>query len=188
MKRRIVLLVLGLTGCNFDMGECYVRGHGTEGAGGGIITPTGGVGGFGYVPLEPQNHTGYDEDPCSGGSQLAECTVTWKAGSTQCKNWGEAGACTSLYQGQHASLDEAKERCEYANGVHLGSGAQSCGPCRWVTNSSSISSSCRQHCVDVAEACEADCRKLPESDKPARRRCWEKCNNEYAECIKKCKD
>ncbi|WP_437768276.1 hypothetical protein WMF27_14500 [Sorangium sp. So ce281] len=65
------------------MGECYVRGHGTEGAGGGIITPTGGVGGFGYVPLEPQNHTGYDEDPCSAGSQLAECTVTWKAGSIQ---------------------------------------------------------------------------------------------------------
>jgi hypothetical protein len=113
MKRRIVLLVLGLTGCNFDMGECYVRGHGTEGAGGGIITPTGGVGGFGYVPLQPQNHTGYDEDPCSGGSQLAECTVTWKAGSIQCKNWGETGACTSLYQGDHASLDEAKERCEY---------------------------------------------------------------------------
>jgi hypothetical protein len=55
MKRRFVLLVLGLTGCNFDMGECYVRGDGTEGAGGSIITPTGGDGAFGFVPARPQN-------------------------------------------------------------------------------------------------------------------------------------
>ncbi|WP_437993704.1 hypothetical protein [Sorangium sp. So ce145] len=180
MSRLIVLLVLGLTGCNFDMGECYVRGHGTEGAGGGIITPTGGVGGFGYVPLQPQNHTGYDEDPCSGGSQLAECTVTWKAGSTQCKNWGETGPCTSLYQGQHASLDEAKERCEYANGVHLGSGAQSCGPCRWVNGANDDPvERCKKNCEAINRDCIKNCR-MGDQD------CMYKCNLELGDCLKDC--
>lgn len=180
MSRRIVLLVLGLTGCNFDMGECYVRGDGTEGAGGSIITPTGGVGGFGYVPLQPQNHTGYDEDPCSGGSQVAECTVTWKAGSIQCKNWGEAGACTSLYQGHHSTLDEAKERCEYANGVHLGSGAQSCGPCRWVNGAQN---DCLEHCKDLCYQIWVNCRNnCPRGDK----NCLSECTNELAVCNRDC--
>lgn len=184
MKRRIVLLVLGLTGCNFDMGECYVRGDGKEGAGGSIITPTGGVGGFGYVPLQPQNHTGYDEDPCSGGSELAECTVTWKADSVQCKNRGEAGTCTTLYQGHHASLDEAKERCEYANGVHLGSGVQSCGPCRWVNGANGdCKERCKLNCDAIHDGCHEDCTKRDPAST-----CRAKCNAEYSKCLRRCED
>lgn len=184
MKRGIVLLFLGLTGCNFDLGECYVRGDGKEGAGGSIITPTGGVGGFGYVPLQPQNHTGYDEDPCSGGSQVAECTVTWKADSVQCKNRGEAGTCTTLYQGHHGSLDEAKERCEYANGVHLDSGVQSCGPCRWVNGANGdCKERCKQKCDEIHDGCHEDCTKR---DPTAT--CREKCNTRYARCLRDCED
>jgi hypothetical protein len=162
------------------MGECYVRGDGKEGAGGSIITPTGGVGGFGYVPLQPQNHTGYDEDPCSGGSELAEYTVTWKAGSAQCKNRGEAGTCTTLYQGHHTSLDEAKERCEYANGVHLGSGVQSCGPCRWVNGANGDPvEKCKQRCERINKNCIDDC---PRGDK----NCMYECNLELRDCLRDC--
>jgi hypothetical protein len=58
MKESLVVLVLGLAACNYDVGECYPRreGSGNAGAGGGVVLPgPGGVGGFGNVPLEPQN-------------------------------------------------------------------------------------------------------------------------------------
>ncbi|MFS8065057.1 MAG: hypothetical protein ACMG6S_01670 [Byssovorax sp.] len=50
------------------------------------------------------------------------------------------------------------------------------------------SNSCRKDCEDKAEACEAECRKLPKDDKAGRQKCWVACNNDYAACIKKCKD
>jgi hypothetical protein len=49
MRRRsktkaAAVLVSGLTACNFDMGECYLRGQGTDGAGGSIIIPSAATG------------------------------------------------------------------------------------------------------------------------------------------------
>lgn len=169
-------------GCNYDVGECWLPGEETSGAGGGIINPTG-AGGFGSVPLRPQGIDGESYDLCA--SQTVTCTVTWKADSSVCQGRGSAGSCTTLYQGQHTSLDEAEVRCEFASGVRTGSGAQSCSSCEWGTGSAG--DSCRKICEERAEACEADCRKIPVEDKPSRRRCWERCNNVYAECIRKCK-
>lgn len=50
------------------------------------------------------------------------------------------------------------------------------------------SSSCRKDCEDKAEACEAACAKLPKDDKAGRQRCWVACTNDFAKCVKKCKD
>jgi hypothetical protein len=55
MNKLFVVLCFGLAACNYDVGECWVRGEGNEGAGGSIISPTGGDGAFGYVPARPQN-------------------------------------------------------------------------------------------------------------------------------------
>jgi hypothetical protein len=177
MSKLFVVLCFGLAACNYDVGECYVRGHGNEGAGGSIITPTGGVGGFGHVPLEPQNHTGFDGDPCS---QTVECTVAWTAGSAACNNQGAAGSCTTLYQGEHASLDEAKDRCEKASGVGNGSGAQSCGSCRWATSTNGDPvEKCKKGCETINKACINDC---PKGDK----NCMYKCNLELSDCLEDC--
>lgn len=179
MNKLVVVLCFGLAACNYDVGECYVRGSGNEGAGGSIITPTGGVGGFGWhVPLEPQDHTGFDADPCS---QTVQCTVTWKAGSAVCSDQGSAGSCTTRYQGEHASLDEAEDRCEEASGVRNGSGAQSCDSCRWTTGSSSsdCKEACKEKCDRILELCHKNC---PKGD----RNCKNECMQEYGRCLKDC--
>ncbi|WP_437602473.1 hypothetical protein WMF28_12730 [Sorangium sp. So ce590] len=52
MRKLIAILAVSLAACNFDVGECWVRGEGTGGAGG-IINLTTGSGDFGGVPPEP---------------------------------------------------------------------------------------------------------------------------------------
>ncbi|XXX81511.1 hypothetical protein WMF30_22400 [Sorangium sp. So ce134] len=99
MNRAFVALLLGLVACNYDVGECWVPGDETSGAGGGIINPTG-AGGFGAVPRQPQI-VGDSWDLCS--SQTVECMVMWRAGSSACR--GSEASCTTNYQGQHASLE-----------------------------------------------------------------------------------
>src|SRR5689334_25074973 len=117
MNRACVVFFVGLTACNYDVGECWLRSEGPDGSGdssgSGIFNPSTGAGDYFNVPLEPQSATGSGEDLCS--SQTAECTVTWKAGSDVCNSQGAAGSCTSLYQGKHASLDEAEKEC---NKIH----------------------------------------------------------------------
>lgn len=74
MNKLVVVLCFGLAACNYDVGECWVRGEGNEGAGGSIITPTGGDGAFGYVPARPQN-----APVGSGASEaMAGCTPDCK--------------------------------------------------------------------------------------------------------------
>jgi hypothetical protein len=157
MSKLFWVLCFGLAACNYDVGECYVRGEGNDGAGGSIITPAGGVGGFGYVPLEPQSRSGYDDHPCS---QIAECSVTWRAGSATCNGQGAAGTCTTLYQGEHASLSEAKERCEDTYVVAGRIGAQSCGSCRWATSANGDPvEECKKRCDRINRDCIARCPK-----------------------------
>lgn len=176
MKRWLALLGFGLAACNYDVGECYLRNEGGEG-GGGIVLPTG-VGGFGDVPREPQNSgDSWDADPCSS---LAECTVTWRAGSSVCNMHGESGKCTTLHQGEHTSLTEAQEWCEKAYGVGGESGAESCSECKWVTGSSDDPiERCKKNCDKINLKCIARC---PKNDKS----CMNKCNQEYSKCLKDC--
>jgi hypothetical protein len=187
MKRCLAILVAGLVACNVDVGECWVRGQGPDGSGGGvIITPTGvggfgmtqtGVGGFGQVPLEPQDAPDF-ADPCS--SQTAECVVNWKAGSTICENQGTAGACWTKYQGQYGTLVEAKDGCERTYGVGKGSEAASCSSCQWVTGANGDPiEKCKRRCDRINEECIARC---PKGDKG----CMYRCNVDHGECLKDC--
>jgi hypothetical protein len=124
------------------------------------------------------------ESPASSTSRTAKCTVTWRAGTSICKAEGKTGSCTARWEGKHATLEEAKKECERQNQIANDPGAVTC-ECQWEA---STSSTCRKDCEDKAEACEAECRKLPEDDKIGRQKCWKACNDAYAECIKKCKD
>lgn len=55
MRKVFAILLLGLVACNYDMGECWVRGEETSGAGAGSIIPTTGSGDFDDAPPERQN-------------------------------------------------------------------------------------------------------------------------------------
>jgi hypothetical protein len=172
VNKLLAILVFGLTACNYDVGECWVRGQGADGAGGVIITQQTGVGGFGQVPLEPQDASDF-ADPCS--SQTVQCTVTWKAGSAVCKESGAAASCTSVYQGEHATLDEAKERCEEIYGVGKDSGAQSCGPCQVAMGATD--ERCKKLCDKIYDKCMDKCKDS---------KCRNECFQDYVECLRDC--
>jgi Domain of unknown function (DUF4145) len=82
-------------------------------------------------------------------------------GSDVCNSGGSAGGCASLYQGKHASLDEAEneKECRMIYGVGSGAGAESCGPCRWATGSSSsdCKEACKEKCDKILELCRDNC-------------------------------
>ncbi len=175
--RTFALLAVGfVAACNYDTGECYLRGEEGGGAGGGAIIPTG-YGGFGDVPPKPQGDPA-PVDPCL---QKAECTVTWKADSAVCKDRGTTGTCTSYYQGNHLTLSEAQSECARISGVGNGSGAESCGSCQWVT---SEMSKCTDKCYDEHDKGHEKCNKV--KDKEAAAKCHQAVNEQLATCINKC--
>jgi hypothetical protein len=179
MKSFAVLVCGFVAACNYDTGECYLRDEGGAGVGGSIITPTG-AGGFGDVPPEPQDATD-PADPCS--SQTAECTVTWKSGSAVCKQQGTASSCTTLYQGAHATLDEAKKQCEKIYGVEIDSEAQSCGPCHWAT---SANNDCYDKCDAIADKAREKCNKM--SPGPGQAKCNQAVEEQRTACYTDCKN
>ncbi|AUX46926.1 uncharacterized protein SOCE26_084360 [Sorangium cellulosum] len=96
MNKFPVVLCFILAGCNFDVGDCYLRDDGKGGAGGIILTATGvggygisptGSGGFGPLPpLEPQ-----DMDPpppvCNIAAQSPcneKCEADYESASVAC--------------------------------------------------------------------------------------------------------
>jgi len=166
MKRFAVLVCGFVVACNYDTGECYLRDEGGAGVGGSIITPAG-AGGFGDVPPEPQDATEppppecliVPDSPCN-----EKCLADYAEEAAKCgkiQNETQRRACQDVaylgYKSCRVGCPEAEE------------------------------SQCRKRCAEQAEACEAECRKLPEDDKDARQKCWESCNNARAACIKKCK-
>jgi hypothetical protein len=170
----VAILFIGVGACNYDVGECYVRGEEGDGVGGSIL-PTG-VGGYGDAPpREPQN-AGDSWNPCSA---LAECTITWKAGSDVCNEKGTTSSCTTLYQGHHTSLDEAKEQCEKVYGLAAGAGAQSCDSCKWATTAKDPVEECKKMCDKINLDCIARC---PKGDKG----CMHNCNVQNGKCQKDC--
>jgi hypothetical protein len=168
--KKLVLLVCGfVAACNYDTGECYLRGEEGAGAGGGAIIPTG-YGGFGDVPPKPQGGPA-PVDPCQ---QKAECTVTWKADSDVCKNQGTTGTCTSYYQGNHLTLSEAQTECARVSGP----GAESCGSCHWVTNATGDPvEKCKKVCDQQYETCVKPCKTQD---------CYAACMDVYKECLREC--
>lgn len=55
MNKAFAAPLLSLAACNYDVGECWVRGEGSDGAGGGLIIPATTSGDFGDAPPEPQD-------------------------------------------------------------------------------------------------------------------------------------
>jgi len=123
------------------------------------------------------------EEPTTA-NQRYECTVKWKAGSEECKSRGTTASCTSKYQGDHASAAEAKERCEFAMGVHLGiSGAESCDACSVVNGTQEDPvERCKKACDVINRICIARCR--PRNYPP----CMDRCNQDTAACYRDCQD
>lgn len=177
MNKAWCALLLTLSGCIRDAGECWVRGEEAGGVGGGVIVGAG-AGGFGDVPPEPQAESGaVSGDPCV---QTAECEVTWSAGSDVCKSKGTAGTCRTFYQGPHRSLDEAKATCDHIYGVGKNPDVQSCGGCVWAQSAKDDPvERCKKLCDKANQDCIANC---PKGDKS----CMYKCNLAYAECLKEC--
>ena len=177
---RVAVVFLGfVASCNYDTGECYLRGQDGAGAGGSVIVQPG-TGGFGDAPTpKPLGDPNYPTDPCM---QQAECTVTWKVGSDGCNAAGDPG-CTNLHRGHYATLEDAKKDCEKIYGINppTGSGALSCDGCKWVTSATNdCLEHCKDQCVTTWEGCYDKCGKDHV--------CKEKCMNELIACNKKCEE
>jgi len=175
----VVLVCVGALGCQQIDGACWSvseDGQGS-GAGGGPIVPS--TGGYGDAPTpKPLGEPNYPTDPCM---QQAECTVTWKVGSSSCGAAGDPG-CTNLHRGHYATLEDAKKDCEKIYGINppTGSGALSCDGCKWVTSGAD---DCLEHCKDLCYEIWVNCRKdCPKGDG----NCLSECTNKLAECNKEC--
>lgn len=178
MRKCAILFLGSLAACNYDTGECYVRGQEGAGAGGTVVTQPG-TGGFGDVPPKPQDAADLSADPCSAAIS-AECVVTWQH---TCDSQGSGSSCatTAQYRCAHATLEDAKKECERVLGVGTAFGAQSCGPCKWTTSANNdCLDLCKDQCVDIWEGCYDKCGKDHV--------CREKCMNQLIECNKKCEE
>src|SRR4051794_10942723 len=76
--------------------------------------------------------------------------------------------------------------------VGAGSGDFASPPAGGLLDYGGDANPCIFTCVDDCEwekkDCDKQCRKIPENKKREREACWSKCENEYAACLKKCKD
>lgn len=124
MNKLCALLGLGLAGCNFDVGDCYLRGEGEGGAGGIIITASGvggfgvsptGAGGFGPVPpLEPQ---GVEPDPpvCNIAAQSPcneKCEADYESASIACGKSESEAQRRACGESAYADYRSCRENCE----------------------------------------------------------------------------
>lgn len=137
MNKPFAVLCLGLAGCNFDVGDCYLRSEGESGAGGIIITATGaggfgfgatGVGGIGPVPLEPQ-----DMDPpppvCNIAAQTPceeECEADSESDNIQCGKMEDEAQRTACRDSAYARYKSCREGCEQTSNKSCNEKFQDC--------------------------------------------------------------
>jgi hypothetical protein len=162
MNKLLAVLCFGLAGCNFDVGDCYLRSEGESGAGGIIITATGvggygfgttGSGGFGPV-LEPQ---GIEPPPpeCNIATQSPcneKCQADHDAASVACgKSESEAqrSACSDSAYANYRSCRESCQRAENKD--------------------------CDDKYQDCVDNGPTSCRRKS-AGKTVCQRCWERCN------------
>jgi hypothetical protein len=163
----LTLAVL-LAACNtVDAGDCWPNTSGGFGGSGSIPIGAGvGVssGDFGTPPRRPLD-LGGGANPCviTPTGCDGQCLATYEAAAAEC--------------GVIEDAEERKSCQDVAHAVYW-----SCeGDCQQ-------SRPCRKDCENKAEACESACSKLPKGDKAGRRKCWVACNDDFAKCIKNCKD
>ncbi|XYH95158.1 hypothetical protein ACMHYB_46340 [Sorangium sp. So ce1128] len=124
MNKLFAVLCFGLAGCNFDAGDCYLRGEGDSGAGGIVLTATGvggygfgptGSGGFGPVPpLEPQ-----DVDPAPPVCNIAaqspcneKCEADYESASVACGKFESEAQRRACGESAYADYRSCREYCE----------------------------------------------------------------------------
>ncbi|MFT3770673.1 MAG: hypothetical protein QM820_35050 [Minicystis sp.] len=96
-------------------------------------------------------------------------------------------------EGVHVGQREARARREdpaearRCNSIHTLSPPPS-GPLNDTDQPSPCIFTCVDDCEWEKKDCDAQCRKIPVDKKKEREACWSKCENEYADCLKKCKD
>lgn len=169
MRRCLFVVLIGLAACNFDTGECYLRGDGTDGTDGVIITPTG-VGGYGSVPPEPQS---MDEPPppvCNIASQTPceeNCNSAYESDAIRCGRMENESQRTACNDSAHARYTSCREDCERAGHSSCDEKYQDCvnnGPWRSCARPGSGDAgetrcrTCYRRCVS-GDPPSAECRK-----------------------------
>lgn len=101
--------------------------------------------------------------PLGGSACMNRCYAAWDAAMSACAEIASDTDRKACQDGADAALAQCLTVCDSVG-----------------------ASGCREDCEAQAETCEAGCRKLPKDDKKGRQQCWQKCNDEYAKCIKKC--
>ena len=162
-----VVILASFAACNRTVGECWPVGQADQsgGVGSGPVIASGGTGDNGDSPPNPHDFT-IPEADCNITEQspcTEKCLASYETAATTCGKVPDDAQRKSCQDGAYSEYKTCKGNCQQTN-------------------------SCRKDCEDKAEACEAECRKLPVDDKAGRQKCWIACNNAYAECIKKCKD
>jgi hypothetical protein len=125
MNKLCALLSFGLAGCNFDVGDCYLRSEGESGAGGVILTATGvggygfgptGAGGFGPVPpLEPQDMDPPSPPVCNIASQTPceeKCEADSESDNIQCGKMESEAQRAACQDSAYARYKGCREGCE----------------------------------------------------------------------------
>lgn len=74
-----------------------------------------------------------DTRSTSSHDKIAECAVTWKNGSEVCNSQRATSACTTLFRGSYATLEDAQQGCKRSYGAGTSTGAEACDSCRWVS-------------------------------------------------------
>lgn len=124
MNKLLAVGFLGLAGCNFDVGDCYLRAEGESGAGGIIITATGaggygfgqtGAGGIGPVPLETQDMDPPSPPVCNIASQTPceeKCEAGSESDNIQCGKMENEAQRTACRDSAYARYKSCREGCE----------------------------------------------------------------------------
>lgn len=90
MNRLVAIGAVGLAACNVDVGECWLRGEGTDGAGGSIIFPSAATGDW---------HQNGDDVGSDASEQMAGCTPINKCALMYEECVAKGYPCTRLVEG-----------------------------------------------------------------------------------------
>lgn len=119
--------------------------------------------------------------PVPSSGRTVTCKVTWRAGSSVCKDAGKTGSCTATWEGRHATLEEAKKECERQNQLAKDPGAVTC-ECQWEA---SANNDCYDKCDAIAEKEREKCDKMDPG--PGRAKCNQAVQEQWAACYEECR-
>ncbi|XXX74697.1 hypothetical protein WMF30_44310 [Sorangium sp. So ce134] len=135
------------------MGDCYLRGEGSDGAGGGILLPSG-VGGFGDAPPEPRD--GVDAPPavCNIAAESPcneKCQADYEDAAAQCGKTDDEAQRRACQDGAHATYQSCRASCQQSGSDSCDEKYQDCqnnGPtsCLKKVGGQSLCQRCWERC------------------------------------------